>query len=343
MRLERSESDRARQPTVVRLRNWVGDVVLGVPALRLLQAHGHDLTLLGKPWAQALLAGEGWPVLKRPPGLRERVAQLRQWRGEARRIDPALDRRTNALVLPTAFSAALDMRLAGLRAAGYRAEGRSLLLHRAWTAPPRPHHELLGYWQLACHFLGVQAPLPASIDLRTHPDDQSAADALVARHGLGSPFVLICPFAGGLVGADKAPKTWPRFADFTRELLRAGHTVVACPGPGEEEIVDRDHAGVLVLRGVKLGVYGGLLRRAAVVVSNDTGPGHLAAAVGAPLVSVLGPTPPERWAPWGPTVQTVRRWPGWPGVDEVWAAFESQAAARPASAAAGSPVPEALA
>lgn len=307
--------------TVVRLRNWVGDVILGVPALRLLQANGHQLTLVGKPWARALLAGEGWSVHARPARLAERVAQLRQLRRAALAVDATFNRRANALVLPSSFSAALEMRLAGLQAVGYAAEARSILLRRAIQPPPGPRHELLAYWLLACQYLGVQAEPPPAIHLATHADDQARADALLAQHGIQPGFVVICPFAGGLV--DKQEKTWPRFADFTRELLRAGHTVVACPGPGEEHIIKRDHPGVLMLSGVRMGEYGGVLRRAAAVVSNDTGPGHLAAAVGTPVLSVLGPTRPEQWAPWGPNVHVVRRWPGWPGVDQVLAAWAS--------------------
>jgi heptosyltransferase-2 len=53
------------------------------------------------------------------------------------------------------------------------------------------------------------------------------------------------------------------------------------------------------------------------MVTNDTGPAHLAAAVGAPVLAVLGPTDPAQWAPWGPTVEVVRRDPGWPSVDDV--------------------------
>jgi heptosyltransferase-2 len=59
------------------------------------------------------------------------------------------------------------------------------------------------------------------------------------------------------------------------------------------------------------------------LVSNDTGPGHLAAAVGATVVSVLGPTKPEQWAPWGSCVHIIRRWPDWATPDEVMAKVES--------------------
>ena len=52
------------------------------------------------------------------------------------------------------------------------------------------------------------------------------------------------------------------------------------------------------------------------------GPGHLAAAVGTPLLSVLGPTDPAQWGPWGPSASVVQRRPGWPGVREVLLAGE---------------------
>ncbi len=147
----------APHPTLVRLRNWVGDVILGVPALRLLQAHGHDLTLVGKPWAKALLAGEGWPTHTRPAKLGERVAQLKQLRQQAQALDPGFDRRENAMILPSSFSAGLEMRMAGLKAVGYNQEARGFLLKRAIPPDYGECHALVAYWGLACRLLGVQA------------------------------------------------------------------------------------------------------------------------------------------------------------------------------------------
>lgn len=304
------------RPLVVRLRNWVGDVILSVPALRLLQSHGYALELVGKGWAAALLAGEGWPVHARPPGLRARVAQLRALGRGLRHLDPGFAARENALVLPPSFSAALEMRLAGLRAVGHAAEGRSPLLSRV-TPALHEGHELVRTWTLACRFLRIEAEPPAAIGLRTLEADQARADALLAARGVRAGFVVICPFAGGQV--DKQDKTWPAFAEFSRVLRGRGRDVVACPGPGEASIIANQYPGVMPLDGVDLGTYGAVLRRAALMVSNDTGPAHLGAAVGAPVLAVLGPTRAEQWAPWGPRVEVVQRQPGWPSAEAVLA------------------------
>ncbi len=105
---------RTAHPLVLRLRNWVGDVTLGVPALQRLADAGYDLTLVGKGWARDLLAGHGWPMHVLPATWRERVSLLRRLRAEAKAADPGFDRRLNAVCYPYSFSSALEFRLAGL-------------------------------------------------------------------------------------------------------------------------------------------------------------------------------------------------------------------------------------
>lgn len=302
----------AAGPVVVRLRNWVGDVVLSVPTLQRLQDAGHELHLIGKGWASDLLAGYGWTVHRLPSGHVDRWRQLRQLRRALWRSGPA----PQALTFPYSLSSALEMRLAGLRATGFAYEGRSALLHRA-VPRPRGVHTLQEYWALGSAFLGTDAPTPVQIGWQVHPDSQVRAQALRATHRIAPGFVLACPFAGGsFEGQDKR---WPGFASFIERLAHdLGRTVVLCPGPGEElQVARRDHPQATILQGVDLGTYGALMQQAALVVSNDTGPGHLAAAIGIPLLSVLGPTDPELWRPWGPRVHVERHWPRWPTVEEV--------------------------
>ncbi len=305
-----------RKQLIVRLRNWIGDVVLGVPALQLLERHGYTLHLIGRPWAAALLAGGNWDVRARPTGLRERVAQLRALKAELARVDPGFTKRENALSLPHSFSAALDLRLAGLKAVGYGQEGRSFLLARS---EPITYggHALVSYWELACRFLRIAiAPPPPRIELPVAPPALMQARALLAAHGVEPGFVVICPFAGGTF--EKVDKRWPAFAQFAREApTRLGRQLVLYPGPNEVEIAQRDYPVAVLLRGSDLGIYAALLSLAALVVSNDTGPAHMAAAVGTPVLSVLGPTKPEQWAPWGPNVHIEQRYPQWPSVDAV--------------------------
>jgi heptosyltransferase-2 len=308
------------RPLIVRLRNWVGDVVLGIPALRRLEQQGYGLQLVGRRWAASLLEGEGWTVHVQPSGLRRRVAQLRELRRQARIADPGFDGRLNALIFPFSFSSALEMRLAGLRAVGYAHEGRGLLL--ACSVPmARSGHELSRYWALAGRLDPgrPEAPPPDRIGLRVSRSAQDAADRRLREAGIAGDFIALCPFAGGTFeGLDKR---WPDFGGLIECLRRdPGWPLVACPGPGELEAARRDLPGVTVLADVGLGEYAALLRRSRLMVSNDTGPGHLAAALDVPLISVLGPTDAAQWGPWGPSARIVRGSPLWPGVDDVHAA-----------------------
>ncbi len=315
---------RPRRPLIVRLRNWVGDVVLAVPMLQRLADAGFDLQLLGKGWARDLLAGQGWPIQVLPGTSRERVAVLRQLKHEARASGT---QPVQALCLPDSFSSALEFRLAGLPALGHAWEGRRLLLAQAVSRPPGVH-ELDVYWQLGNALLGQAAPLPTTIGLRLAPQHLAQAHALREAHGLPAASVFICPFAGGTW--NQADKTWPAFADFVaQELIGMGRTVVVCPGPGDEEAIARQaFPQARLLAGVGLGTYAALLRDAALLLSNDTGPGHLAAAVGAPVISVMGPSDPRLWHPWGPDVQVLGGHGAWPLRPHVRQAVEQRLAQR---------------
>ena len=314
------------RPLIVRLRNWVGDVVLGLPALRLLQDHGYALQIVARGgWAPTLLAGYGWPVHVQPGTMAAKLQQLRGLRRQCAGLDAGFNQRDNALLLPVSFSSALEMRLAGLRAVGVAREGRSLLLARAvpWA---QTGHELERYWDVACRFLGLQQAPPARINFQLAPSAAAQAAELLAAHGIQGRFVMVCPFAAGRAAtADKADKKWPAFADFVRQgSLQLGLPLLIYPGPGEHAAAREIYPAAQRLEGSNLAVYAALLQRAALVVANDTGPAHMAAALGTPLISLMGPTDAARWAPWGDTVHTLQRPPrngktDWPDAQEALA------------------------
>lgn len=297
-----------RPVLVVRLSNWIGDVVLTLPSLVRL-SEVYELRLVGKGWMPKLLAAYGWGCYVYPKKTSERVALLRGLK--------QAHRATTALCFPTSFSSALEFRLAGLPAVGYAKEGRSWLLRRALPVPPASIH-------MAEHFSGLANCLlpPAervggtpSATLRLSDLALSSAKSALLAAGVPGDFVAVCPFSSGAIGGQS--KDWPGFGELVQRLTAAGHRVVACPGPGEELQLAERWPSLTPLPGLGVDVYAAVLSLATAVVANDTGPGHLAAAVGVPLWSVLGPTDPARWGPRGPQVHLLREWPHWPTADAL--------------------------
>lgn len=304
------------RPLIIRLRNWVGDVVLSVPTLQRLESQGYELHLLGKGFAGALLRGFGWSVYKLEPSFRARVAQLRALRHTLTRngIKP------RSIIFPYSLSSALEARLAGLKATGFATEGRSLLMSQSMPRP-RKVHSSEEYWALGGHFLGVKEPAPTHIPWRIAREDSDRARTLIVESGLAPPgssgFILAVPYAsGGFAGRSKH---WPAFEQWIASAYRThGYPVVLCPGPDEEDQLTFDASSrVIVLPKIDLGLFAALSQEAKLVISNDTGPGHLAAAASAPTLSILGPTPVERWGVRGVRARTLQQPGSWPSLDEV--------------------------
>jgi heptosyltransferase-2 len=291
---------------LVRLCNWVGEAVLSLPALRRLATAGYEPHLYGKRWAPALFEGTGWPVTVRRGGLMEATAQLRDLR---QRLDSA----GPALLMTNSFASALEMRLAGFAPSGYAREGRSLLLRAAYRLPQFTH-AAESYWHLAGSFLGSEAPFPASLDWAASDGQRAQALALLAGHGIApDSFVILCPFSGPDDRENR--KVWPGFGELASALHASGIPVVICPGPGEETAAVELTSRAICLPDVDLGVYGALFELARSVVANDTGPGHLAAASGARLISIYGPKSIAAWRPIGTRVRLFHDTAQWPSVD----------------------------
>jgi heptosyltransferase-2 len=300
----------------IRLCNWIGDVVMALPAIELLEQQGYIVHLYGKGWARTLLSGYDWSFTKRSESsLGDRLKELRAIRHQGKQINTTKSaQRIDALSFPNSFSSALELRLSGHQVCGYTKDGRGLLLSERLPCL-KNKHVLETFWHLACHLTGDQATPPASIGFRISPAAMDKADALLASHQLQDrPFACVVPFATGMMY--QFDKKWPHFQELARSLS-TDLPLLICPGPGEEAEAARFSEHATVLPGVSLDVYAALMSRASLTLANDTGPGHLAAAVGTPLISILGPTDPDHWAPWGPNVTVVREWPRWPSASTV--------------------------
>jgi heptosyltransferase-2 len=286
---------------VVRLPNWVGDVCMALPAIAEL-ARRQELVLLGKPWAVDLLAGMPWRVEVLERGHRPLVRQLRALRATGAQ---------RALLFTNSFGSALQCRLAGLAARGYRGDWRSWLLAEA-VRRPAVVHEVEVFWRLVQE---APEPAPQHLGLQLHPRHREQAAAALLAAGISPPYTVLCPLAAGT--AHGRSKLWPAFPLLARGLSEQGVALVACPGPGEEAAAAAVLPGVRLLPGLRLGAYAAVLAGADRVVANDSGPMHLAAAVDASILGVFGVSDPARTGPWSVFGRTVGSSTAWPTVQEV--------------------------
>lgn len=123
-------------------------------------------------------------------------------------------------------------------------------------------------------------------------------------------------------GADAPARRWPadRFAAVARALARGGHRVLVTAGPGERPIAEEvaARAGLppsRVLAAARLDVLAALIAGARAVVVGDTGPAHLATALGTPSVVLFGPVAPRLWGPPPGNPRHIAVWR--PGPDEA--------------------------
>ncbi|MGE5337404.1 MAG: glycosyltransferase family 9 protein [Gemmatimonadota bacterium] len=304
---------------IIRLPNHLGDACMSLAALGLLADSGHELTLTGRAWATSLFAAYPWPVIALPATRGERLRTLRDWRNR--------HAGGRGLLLTNSFSTALEFRLAGLRPFGYAADGRRFLLSQAVARPRRGDrpHMVEYYYRLAARFARTAPPVPAELSLRVTEQAAARARELLRAAGVNAPYVVLCPVAVGLHRGKV--KAWSGFAQLCDRLRARGVAVVSCPGPGERDAVMRAVPNAPLLAETDVGTFAALLAASRLVVANDSGSGHIAAAVGAPLVSVFGVTEPAETRPWGARVTIVGSGSGWPAYEEVEAAVERALAA----------------
>ena len=160
----------------------------------------------------------------------------------------------------------------------------------------------------ACELVGagVGARLaPAAVELPRDAEADRWCERILRDERAEERFVLLCP------GAGWGAKQWPaaRYAELARRLGAAGWRVLVNGGSAEGEGVEAitEGSGARAVR-CDVGQLIALSRRASLVVGGDTGPVHLAAALGRPVVALFGPTDPDRNGPEfpGSTVKVLR-------------------------------------
>lgn len=293
--------------------NWVGDAVMATPTLRAIRERfpkAHISYLMrryvkplytGMPWADQLLTyrtGKG--IGKAGRGLFDLAARLRAGKFDL------------AILLPNSFRSALLCQMAGIdRVVGYDRDGRGFLLtDKLLPTKDRgrfvPTPIVRTYMSLARYLGSTSTDL--SMQLFVTESENREAEQILARAGLDpaicrpagkgqSPLVMINP--GAQYGAAKCwlPENFAAVAD--RFTQQRGATVLISAAPRERKIVEAiqshlKHPAIdLSSLGLSLGALKEIIRRCDLMVTNDTGPRHIAAAMGVPVVTIFGPTFPE--------------------------------------------------
>jgi lipopolysaccharide heptosyltransferase I len=149
-------------------------------------------------------------------------------------------------------------------------------------------------------------PGPPRFDLPVSPEADRRITRILEQSGVSDPFIVLTP------GSVWETKRWlaGNFAAVGRHFLDAGWSVVLAGSPRDKEAcrqVARECAGAVDLCGrTSLSELAALTRRASLCVANDSGPLHLAAALGTPLVAIFGPTDPVWVGPYGRSDAVVR-------------------------------------
>ncbi len=288
----------------VMLPNWVGDLAMATPTLRALRQHFPQARIAGicRPYLAGVLAGTQWLDELLPWDHRERwgwAKAIQFWAGVRRqRIDVML-------LLRNTLASALAARLSGARRIiGYARRGRTWLLTDV-LQPPRDGIRLkpvsaVDYYLQLAYQLGCQAQ-PRHLELATLPADESAADRVWSLLELPPRDVVMLNTGGAFGGS----KRWP--AEHAAALARRiaselGHAVLINCGPSERGDARQTaelahHPQVKSLAGLtpkelSFGLTKACLARACLLVTTDSGPRHLASALGTPTVTLFGPIDP---------------------------------------------------
>ncbi len=290
----------------------LGDLLLAVPAMRALRAaYPHaEVTLIGLPWAKHLCRASrvtstgsshslATPAFARRPWIADRtegfLAEQRtygydvviQMHGSGRASTP--------------FALALG----GRSTVGYYEGARpSRLTLGAPYADDQP--EVIR--NLSLVRLLTRRDAPPALEFPLFEDDRAEAAALLAEVSRASgPLVIVH------AGARSPARRWPceRFATVADALAASeGARIVLTGGPDEADTVravrERMSAVPLDLSGrTSLGGLAAVIAAADLFIGNDTGPAHIAEAVGTPSVTIFGPADRRRWAPLDQSINRV--------------------------------------
>jgi heptosyltransferase-2 len=308
--------ERREERLVVRTPNHLGELVLALPALgraaRREAEASRPVPLVQVPeWLEPVLGLAELPI--EPVPLARRRAVVREAR-EVRRAAAGASLR--AVTLTPSFSSALTLRLAGVvELRGTTGGGRTWLLTDGVDRAPLLTGHRVNEFLALCGFPAGDHPEPpafAAAGVERAVSAWRRAGAATAARGAAG--LADGPVVGLFPGANGMSRRWPveRFGELAGRLSRAGSVVLVFGGPGDTAVTS-----VVAGRGgnrahdlggrTTLDELAGGLRSCDLLVTNDTGPMHLAAALGTPVLALEGPADLRQTRPLGPRVRLLGR------------------------------------
>jgi heptosyltransferase I len=311
---------------VVRL-GAMGDILHALPAVAALRA-AHPCWEIGwvvEPRWRALLSATG--TEERGPVQLARgaatpvidflhLAPIRDWRAKPMSLKTIRGiRKLRTELRARAYDAVIDFqgairsavvgRLAGARRLIGEARPREGAARWLFTEPlaTRGEHVIEQDIELASH-VAADALAPVLPPLPVDPAAESWCDTLLSSSG-ASPVALINP------GAGWGAKRWPleRYALVAMGLTARGFQVLVNAGPSEESLAEgivKAASSAAIPLATSLSQLIALTRRVSLCIAGDTGPLHLACALGRPVVGIYGPTDPSRNGPYGTRFRVLR-------------------------------------
>jgi heptosyltransferase-2 len=286
------------------LPNWLGDVAMATPLLRAMRRRfARPARLVGilRPYLADVLAGtdwldEQWLFDPRAKNVDVRLfALVRRMRRQ--RMDMAV-------LLSNSFHTALAAWLGGAsRRIGYARQWRGVLLtHRLrpprqglWRVKPSP---MVDYYLKLAEAVGCEPEEPR-LELATTESDRQKADDVWRRLGLRTDGRVVLLNSSGAYGG---AKLWPveHFALLARRIAdRLDHDVLVLCGPNERRIArdivqlaERPRVMSMAEQPMDLGTAKACIERGRLIISTDSGPRHVAAALGKPAITLFGPILP---------------------------------------------------
>jgi len=292
------------QRIIVRVPNWIGDAVLSTPALAFLRKIYPDahIAILTKEWAK--------DVFKANPSIDE-IMTLNKSLLRAS-MEVRQKRFDSGLLFPDSFSSALLFFIAGIpQRMGYPTDGRYLLLNRRIRRSRdfKKEHQVMYFLRLVQALGHKSICFESSSDINlvwmVTDEERKRTDTILKEVGLFSDRdVLVGINPGAAFGPAKRWFT-DRYAKLADELVKRYNVKVIIFGGPQDcditgEVASLMKSSSINLAGkITLRELAAIIARCNVFITNDTGPMHIAAAVGTKVVAIFGSTDPVRTSPWG--------------------------------------------